>query len=204
MVWVPYHLSGIWMGVLVSGQSFLQTITPHFSQSTVLDQSWSLTFSETITKSISVWTRLGTFLDLPDRLFCSSLLWKETKWTAEIKSTVCTETQPSDCIISAYWNTKGSWRSIKEKGTPSNAHALFVDPVASACILGEEIGHMLWKLKKEKKKKVKTAWTGLFCPIYVPFCHMVYTGVMVKMGIVAESRIIAFLLPLPLKRAKIH
>lgn len=152
MVWVPYHLSGIWMGVLVSGQSFLQTITPHFSQSTVLDQSWSLTFSETITKSISVWTRLGTFLDLPDRLFCSSLLWKETKWTAEIKSTVCTETQPSDCIISAYWNTKGSWRSIKEKGTPSNAHALFVDPVASACILGEEIGHMLWKLKKEKKK----------------------------------------------------
>lgn len=127
MVWIPYHLGGICMGVLVSGQSFLQTITPHFSQSTVLDQIWSLTLSGEYISLNQTWVIFGSAWQIV--LFLSFV--QSSRVATRIRSTVCTETQPSDCIIPACWNTKGSCRGLKKKGTPELlvSHLLTLFPV---------------------------------------------------------------------------
>lgn len=181
------------MWVLVSGQSFLQTITPHFSQSTVLDQIWSLTLSAEYISLKQIWGIFGS-------------AWQIVLFLCFVRSS---KVDHRNQEYSLHWNTALWWhnssllkykRQLKrsqEERDPSNTCTPFAD---QSLYSGGRDGSCAGKKKKGKKR----AKPGLFCPIYVPFCHMVFIGIIVAMGIVAESRIVTFLLPLPLKCAKIR
>lgn len=153
MVWRPYHLGGIWVGFVASGESY-QGLNIYSSQLPhhIFHSLQFCTRFEVgcLVASFWVWTRTRTFLDLLDRLFCSFLLAKPALGSTVIKLPVPVLWHQ---IFQLAEILKEVAEMLRRKGPLNCFHCAWY-PIASACALGGGERLQAVKIKNPKEQKL--------------------------------------------------